>query len=91
MTDDTKQDGAPEGQSASKAMLCCVASLEHCCCGCRWHIADYHHCTTVENRTGCVCSQQKGWICMDPESERAHSGWSEHGMCEMWMPKKHND
>jgi hypothetical protein len=24
MTDDTKQDGAPEGQSASKAMLDCV-------------------------------------------------------------------
>ena len=63
---------------------------KYCCCGCRWHIEDFHHCTTVAERDECVCSQHKGWICMPPESERAHSGWSEHGMCEMWTAKQHN-
>lgn len=92
MTDDTKQDGAAEGQSASKALLCCVPTLGHCCCGCRWHIEDFHHCTTVKERDHCVCSEHKCWICLAPEMDGfAYSGWSEHGMCEMWMPKQHND
>ena len=63
---------------------------KYCCCGCRWHIEDFHHCTTVAESGGCVCSQHKGWICMSPESERAHSGWGEHGMCEMWTVKQPN-
>lgn len=58
-----------------------------CCCTCRWHIEDFHHCTTAwamrKGKGGCVCGEHKGWICMPPELERAHSGWSEHGMCEM--------
>jgi hypothetical protein len=32
---------------------------------------------------GCVCGIAKGWICAPPESDRAHSGWTEHGICEM--------
>ena len=63
-----------------------------CCCNCVYHLADYHHCTTPwELRTGpdgedkgCVCGIQKGWVCA-PEGlgGRVHSGWTEHGICEM--------
>lgn len=57
-----------------------------CCCNCKHHIRDYHHCTTT-GRTAdgqCSCSLPRGWICMPPEfSGTAHSGWTEHGMCEM--------
>lgn len=55
----------------------------NCCCNCKYHIKDFHHCTTVKERTECVCSNHKGWICMPPETEKAFSGWAEHGMCEM--------
>lgn len=61
-----------------------------CCCNCRFHLADFRHCTTVNRRPGegCVCSQPRGWICAMPAmipnyGGRAHSGWREHGMCEM--------
>jgi hypothetical protein len=65
---------------------CCVSTFGRCCCGCLYHIDDFHHCSTVPDRNGCVCSQHKGWICFDQESKRAHSGWDEHGLCEMWAP-----
>lgn len=66
---------------------CAIPQWGSCCCNCRWHIEDFHHCTTVEDRGGkCVCSEPKGWICMSPEGH-AHSGWTEHGMCEMHEPK----
>jgi len=66
-----------------------------CCCNCKHHIEDFHHCTTKikvpEDEDNCVCSQHKGWICMikfpDEKEIRAHSGWSEHGYCEMWLEK----
>ena len=62
-----------------------------CCCNCRWHIEDLHHCTTAwkmrKEKGGCVCSEHKGWICMPPELEGAHSGWGEHGLCEMHETK----
>lgn len=63
-----------------------------CCCNCKHHIEDLHHCTTNpalrEEKKGCICSEHKGWICLAPEmfEERrggAYSGWPEHGMCEM--------
>lgn len=58
-----------------------------CCCNCRWHIEDFHHCTTAwelrSEKGGCVCDEHKGWICMAPEMEHAYSGWTEHGLCEM--------
>lgn len=69
-----------------KRGACC--KTEHggrCCCNCRFHLRDYHHCTTVQPPPmRCVCSEPKGWICSPPEFEgAAYSGWSEHGMCEM--------
>lgn len=60
-----------------------------CCCNCRWHIQDFHHCTTrLDRKPGtCVCGDPKGWICMPPELGNAYSGWDEHGMCECHEPK----
>jgi hypothetical protein len=63
----------------------------NCCCNCKHHLKDFHHCTTVEGRKKgdpCYCNDPKGWICMgeiacDPENGRAHSGWGEHGECEL--------
>ena len=58
-----------------------------CCCNCANHIEDLHHCTTVKGKhDDCVCSKHKGWICIieiEPGNLVAHSGWPEHGMCEM--------
>ena len=58
-----------------------------CCCNCANHYEDTHHCTTKKHNLdeGCVCGQHKGWICLikiDGET-RAHSGWSQHGFCEL--------
>jgi len=64
-----------------------------CCCNCRYHLADYYSCSTVERASdevkrhyqeiGCVCGIHKGWVCAAPESDRVHSDWDEHGMCEL--------
>lgn len=64
-----------------------------CCCNCRWHARDYRHCShdrkPGEPRVGCICGEQKGWVCLAPEfvaedgTARVHSNWSEHGLCEM--------
>ena len=59
-----------------------------CCCNCRFRLTDNHHCTTspdlVAELGRCVCSLPKGFICAPPEFDgRVHSGWSEHGLCEM--------
>lgn len=66
-----------------------------CCCNCENHLKDYHHCTTnpkPEGVDGCVCSVQKGWICKitfpDTNETFYHSGWPEHGLCEMHILKK---
>ena len=65
-----------------------------CCCNCSNHHEDFYHCATQPKPVGvegCVCSTHKGWICsisLDGEETRYHSGWSEHGMCEMHNYKK---
>lgn len=65
-----------------------------CCCNCKNHIEDFHHCMTVkEKHDGCVCSKHKGWICLisfEGEKPRAHSNWLEHGYCELHIPEKLN-
>ena len=55
-----------------------------CCCTCQHHLQDFHHCCTTPEHTGCVCRQPKGWVCLAPEYPGVHSGWSAHGLCEMW-------
>jgi hypothetical protein len=66
---------------------CQLPEYRSCCCTCVFHLKDFHHCTTAwdlrEAAGGCVCGIAKGWICAPPESDRAHSGWTEHGICEM--------
>ena len=55
-----------------------------CCCNCANHLEDFYHCTTPpkpDGVKGCVCSTHKGWICH--MIGKYHSGWSEHGFCEM--------
>ena len=66
-----------------------------CCCNCKYHVRDYHHCATTGQKDGkCVCSQLRGFaciVCLDPalsDSPRIHSGWSEHGMCELHEPRE---
>ena len=68
-------------------MTTCQNDLwDGCCCNCKNHIKDFHHCTTTGQKgKGCVCGIQRGWICMAPEIEgRVFSEWSEHGYCEMY-------
>ena len=67
-------------------MPCGVEDRSDCCCTCKHHIKDFHHCTTVPNREPrtCHCGIQKGWICFPYgfDSPVAFSGWTEHGECE---------
>ena len=73
---------------SEKCML--KSEWKACCCNCRYHVADNHHCcTTGQKEVGkCVCSKRRGWACVAglfmAEGRRAiHSGWSKHGMCEL--------
>lgn len=58
-----------------------------CCCNCKHRVEDFWHCTThpVRESRECRCSEPKGWICLGEwiQGGNAHSGWSEHGLCEM--------
>lgn len=71
--------------------------LFQCCCNCKHHWPDNHHCTTkpalrkkMDNK--CICSVQKGWICVGMRMEdggkgAVHSGWPKHSIgCEMYQP-----
>lgn len=54
-----------------------------CCCNCRNRIDDYSH----ELTDGRPCTEPRGWVCVGMvgmDDGGAHSGWSEHGMCELW-------
>ena len=67
---------------------CCKEKFDGCCCcNCIFHIEDFNHCVTAitlrDEMNKCVCDSHKGWICMPPGFRGAHSGWSEHGICEM--------
>ena len=81
---------------------CNLPELKACCCTCQFHVRDYHHCTTawdirlaleaaIPEFKGCVCNIPKGWVCMPPESKRVHSGWPEHGLCELWIPTNYSE
>lgn len=69
-----------------------------CCCNCKNHYKDMHHCNTEpkpldydKNNHKCVCSIQKGWICLisfEGERPHAYSGWGEHGYCEFYKKCK---
>lgn len=53
-----------------------------CCHNCRWLAVDYSHPITDGGR----CVDRRGFVCLDPEGDGVHSGWTEHGMCEQWEP-----
>lgn len=55
-----------------------------CCCSCRHHLRDHSHPSTDGGRV----TQPRGWVCAPPEWSGVHSGWSEHGLCEMWDPRQ---
>jgi len=58
--------------------------LGRCCCNCANHFEDRHHpCTTGESIT-----KQRGWVCFVDDECVMFSGWSEHGMCELWKQRK---
>ena len=56
-----------------------------CCCICQYHYPDHSHPWT----DGMRIIHQRGWICGMPDCKnRMHSGWFEHGMCEMFTEKE---
>lgn len=60
-----------------------------CCCNCRYHLCDLSHPATDGGRI----TKSRGWICAPPEIfsngvPAAFSGWTKHGMCEMYSGKK---
>lgn len=59
---------------------------ERCCCNCVNHIADYGHPLT----NGKTVMDRRGWICTTGRlgEARAFSGWSAHGLCELWKGKE---
>jgi len=69
-----------------KNTQCCKQEYHgRCCCSCFWHLEDYSHPWTDGSRI----TEQRGWVCANPElwdDGKLHvmSGWSEHGMCEVW-------
>ena len=87
MENESKRETKAASDSNDGLGGCMLGSEFHaCCCTCRYHHEDFHHCTTTKDRGNrCVCSDHKGWICMG--LERAHSGWSAHGMCELHEPR----
>lgn len=64
-----------------------------CCCNCRYHAQDFHHCITSpelrEQKGGCVCGVPKGWVCTfgsEDNHNKVHSNWPEHSVgCELYM------
>jgi hypothetical protein len=80
---------------------CCLPEWEACCCTCKHRLTDYHHCVTTgqcgdksgfkpgeETHLNCICSRPRGYVCAaDILKGMVHSGWSEHGMCEMHEEK----
>ena len=65
---------------------CCKPQFRgECCCNCRHNLQDFYDCTTTKQHEGCVCNQPKGYVCALRLNEGiVYSGWTEHGMCEMW-------
>ena len=58
-----------------------------CCCNCKQHLKDFKHCTVEGQKgKGCVCGEQKGWICAGFGHEGVFvSGWPEHSIgCELY-------
>lgn len=49
-----------------------------CCCTCAHHLKDFSHPET----DGKPITNQRGWICANPEVGGLRSGWGEHGLCE---------
>lgn len=82
---DDRVTGSPEGK------VCLLrTSFKACCCTCKHRLTDYHHCTTTGQVDGkCVCSRPRGFVCTSGLSEGiVHSGWSEHGLCELHEPMR---
>lgn len=68
---------------------CCKDEFKgKCCCSCAHHIKDFYHCSTGSIKMigeSCLCNQPKGYVCALRLSEGiVYSGWTEHGLCEMW-------
>lgn len=67
---------------------------DQCCCNCIHRLIDMTHCCTTPDRKDgeCHCMNPKGYICFPGETTNgelfAHSGWSEHGLCELHEYKK---
>ena len=69
--------------------------FKQCCCNCVYRRPVHYHCTTEPKPdkipdavNKCMCSVQKGWACVDPESIRVYDNWREHSVgCETYTPK----
>jgi len=70
---------------------CQKAEHNGCCCNCKFHAVDLEHCVTNPTLRKHVghCSTPKGYACtvQMQETGKIFSGWSQHGLCEMFYRK----
>lgn len=53
-----------------------------CCCNCKYRVNDWSH----PHTDGLRILNRRGYICSNPELGSS-SGWSEHGICEIWTSR----
>jgi len=76
---------------------CQIEICGGCCCACQFHVEDLEHCATNsqlrEQTMRCICKEHKGYACIVQMQETGSifSGWSKHGMCEMFLLKRTQD
>lgn len=77
-------DAKPYTRGMSKVGKCQLENMQGCCCQCHWRLTDHSHPDT----DGKSMSEKRGYICIAftqmEAMDVAHSGWSEHGMCELF-------
>ena len=73
--------------------------FNQCCCNCIFHLPIHYHCCVdrklrhqirkITEKNTCICSIQKGWACVCPETKRVYDNWPEHSVgCECYTSNK---
>ncbi len=72
------------------------SKFKQCCCNCKYWFPLHYQCSSREGKSlrrqlkkdQCVCSIQKGWVCVHPEMGVAYSYEEKHSVgCELYEPK----
>ncbi len=73
------------------------SKLRQCCCNCKYWFPLHYQCSSGEGKAlrrqlkkdQCVCSIQKGWVCVHPHVGVAYSYQEKHSVgCELYEPKE---